>query len=434
MISNIITNKSIKVVHINSHLNGGAGRAVCRIHESLIKNGVDSYILHLDNDNDKLNHRVLSEYDRSFKKPLPKPGFFQKQKNSIKYRFKKYFGIEFKEKREKIEDSFNLMYDSLQCEIATLPFSDCNILDNPMVKDADIIHFHWIARMIDYPTFFRYNDKPVVWTFHDMNPFQGLFHYRGDEYINSPIAAKLNKKTLAIKQKSIRKRRSELIISTPSIWLLKQAKNSKVFKNIQGYSIANPIDDEFFHFVAKPDLKNILGIPEINRVFLFVANAINEPRKGFDLLLAALNKISFTDVTLLVLGKAENIQTENLDIRLLGNISDDNKLMEYYSLADAFIIPSREDNLPNVMLESFACGTPVIGFPIGGIKEHVIDYQTGLLAKDISSDALAECIKQFSLNHHRFNRDWIKNYAKENFGEDVVAHKYIDVYNQILKR
>ena len=423
MISNIITNKSVKVVHINSHLNGGAGRAVCRIHESLIKNGVDSYILHLDNDNDKLNHRVLSEYDRSFKKPLPKPGFFQKQKNSIKYRFKKYFGIEFKEKREKIEDSFNLMYDSLQCEIATLPFSDCNILDNPMVKDADIIHFHWIARMIDYPTFFRYNDKPVVWTFHDMNPFQGLFHYRGDEYINSPIAAK-----------SIRKRRSELIISTPSIWLLKQAKNSKVFKNIQGYSIANPIDDEFFHFVAKPDLKNILGIPEINRVFLFVANAINEPRKGFDLLLAALNKISFTDVTLLVLGKAENIQTENLDIRLLGNISDDNKLMEYYSLADAFIIPSREDNLPNVMLESFACGTPVIGFPIGGIKEHVIDYQTGLLAKDISSDALAECIKQFSLNHHRFNRDWIKNYAKENFGEDVVAHKYIDVYNQILKR
>jgi hypothetical protein len=142
-----------------------------------------------------------------------------------------------------------------------------------------------------------------------------------------------------------------------------------------------------------------------------VANSINEPRKGFDLLLDALNKISFTDVTLLVLGKAENIQTENLDVRLLGNISDDKKLMEYYSLADAFIIPSREDNLPNVMLESFACGTPVIGFPIGGIKEHVIDYKTGLLAKDISSDALAECIKQFSLNHHRFNRDWIKNYA-----------------------
>ena len=86
------------------------------------------------------------------------------------------------------------------------------------------------------------------------------------------------------------------------------------------------------------------------------------------------------------------------------------------------------------MLESFACGTPVIGFPIGGIKEHVIDYKTGLLAKDISSDALAECIKQFSLNHHSFNRDWIKNYTKENFGEDEVAHKYIAVYNQILKR
>ena len=119
--------------------------------------------------------------------------------------------------------------------------------------------------------------------------------------------------------------------------MLQQAKNSKVFKNIQGFSIANPIGDEFFHFIAKPDLKNMMGIPENNRVFLFVANAINEPRKGFDLLLAALNKISFTDVTLLVLGKAENIQTENLDIRLLGNISDDNKLMEYYSLFKSIV-------------------------------------------------------------------------------------------------
>jgi glycosyltransferase involved in cell wall biosynthesis len=108
-------------------------------------------------------------------------------------------------------------------------------------------------------------------------------------------------------------------------------------------------------------------------------------------------------------------QTKNLDIRLLGNISDDKKLMEYYSLADAFIIPSREDNLPNVMLESFACGTPVIGFPIGGVNEHVIDYQTGLLAKDISSDALAECIKQFSLNHHLFNSLFIGQWLLNDF-------------------
>lgn len=431
----MINNLSIKVVHINSQLNGGAGRAAIRIHDALLKEGVDSYVLHLDSNNDNLNPRIHSERDRGVQvSTSPTISFFKKQKNRVKRRLKKYFGIELKEERENIADSFNIIYDSLQCEVASLPYSDYDILNNPIVKDADIIHLHWVSRMVDYPTFFKFDKKPVVWTFHDMNPFQGLFHYRGDEQRNSPIADKLNKMVLAIKQKSIKRRKSELMIATPSKWLLEETKKTKLFKNIQGYSIANPINSEFFEFRSNQDFRKSMGIPENNRVFLFAANSINEPRKGFDLLLSALQKISFTNLTLLILGKAENIQIENLDVRLLGNISDDKQLMEYYSLADAFIIPSREDNLPNVMLESFACGTPVIGFPIGGVKEHVMDYQTGLLAKDISIEALAECIEQFISNHHRFNRDNIKNYAKENFGEDVIAHKYMNLYNQILHR
>jgi glycosyltransferase involved in cell wall biosynthesis len=84
------------------------------------------------------------------------------------------------------------------------------------------------------------------------------------------------------------------------------------------------------------------------------------------------------------------------------------------------------------MLESFACGTPVIGFPIGGLKEHVIDWQTGLLSKEVNSESLTECINIFTGNKRRFNREVVKKYAKEYFGEEVIVEKYINVYCQIL--
>ena len=106
-----------------------------------------------------------------------------------------------------------------------------------------------------------------------------------------------------------------------------------------------------------------------------------------------------------MLGAGENCFIPGIDIRKVGPINDNRKLVDYFSLADAFIIPSREDNLPNVMLESLACGTPVIGFPVGGIKEHVINFKTGLLADNISSESLAEAIEKFCKNQERFNSD-----------------------------
>ena len=54
-------------------------------------------------------------------------------------------------------------------------------------------------------------------------------------------------------------------------------------------------------------------------------------------------------------------------------------------LTDFFVIPSIEDNLPNTVMESLSCGTPVIGFNIGGIPDMVIHNKTGLLV-DINNE------------------------------------------------
>jgi len=266
-----------------------------------------------------------------------------------------------------------------------------------------------------------------------MNPFQGLFHYKGDKIKNKEISRDLDEMIRKVKQKAIKKSKSNLRLVTPSLWLLKEVRESIMFRKGKSCSIPYPIDTNIFNWQNKSELKKLNGIPENNIVFLFIAQAVNNYRKGFDLLAGAFEKLAGS-FTLLVLGEGKKIEIMGVDIRNLGSVTDNEKLRNYYSLADAFIIPSREDNLPNVMLESLACGTPVIGFPVGGIKEHVIDFETGLLAENMSSESLALAIDNFCKNKKRFKREVIREYAGEKFNEELIAGQYIKVYEKVLKK
>jgi len=426
---------ALKVVRISSSYSGGAGRAAYRIHEALLKNGVDSSFLTIDagGNKDLKNLIVQTVTPDAF---IKEPGFVQRQKNRFKFRIKKHLGIEIRnqeDQRKKVIEQFQNNRSRLDCEIATLPFSTINILENQLVEEADIIHLHWVANMFDYQKFFGKNKKPIVWTLHDMNVFQGLFHYKEDKVRNHEIVKDLDKKIYQIKRKALAERRSELVIVTPSEWLLNEVRNSSSFRKVASSYIPNPIDTTTFFREKDIDFKETNDIPSENSIFLFVVESVKIKRKGFDLLQEALRKMKFRAFTLFVLGNSNNLEIEGLDIRMIGTVNDNNTLRKYYSSVDAFIIPSREDNLPNVMLESLAVGTPVIGFPVGGIKEHIIDFKTGLLTENISSDSLAKTIAKFCENKQQFNSEEIQNYAKEKFDEGYVAEEYIKVYSKLLK-
>ena len=418
--------KIINVVHIGSYSTGGAGRAAYRIHEALSKNGVNSTFLSLDSaifkeSNDELNDLIQSR-SLSFK---------QRQKDRIRFRLKKHFGIE-SNPEKKITLEFNLLSPKLDCELASLPFSEYNIWENPIVKNADIIHLHWVVKMLDYPSFFENNKNPVVWTLHDMNPFQGLFHYKEDQESNSEIADNLDRKIYAIKKGAVHKRKAKLIIVSPSKWLLNEALYSNAFKKIPGNYIPYPLDTTLFSPKIDSNFKIENEIPEKNAVLLFVSESANNHRKGLDLLIEALKSLKQFPITLLILGNSDSLKIDGIDIRKLGSIKEDGNLAYYYSNSDAFILPSREDNLPNVMLESFACGTPVIGFSIGGVKEHIIDYETGLLVKEMNSDSLAKTIQIFCKKKKVFKSEQIRKYAIDHFSEKFIANKYLSVYYSLL--
>lgn len=437
----------LKVVHISTFRSGGAGRAAYRIHEALLKSGVDSSFLTLEDlGADCANS--FSFYYHLYGDSGKQPNFIERQKNRIRFRIKKHLNIIIKSKKDKereermkIREERKILFgqlatigDSLDCEVASLPFSSVDILQNTIVKQADIIHLHSVGGMLDYPSFFINNKRPVVWTVHDMNPFQGLFHYKRDEVKNKEISGDLDEMVRKIKQKVIKKSKSNLWLVTPSLWLLKEVRESNTFRTVKSCSIHYPLNTDIFNLQNKNELKRLNGIPKSNVVFLFIAQAVNNYRKGFDLLTGAIEKLRRKSVTLLVLGESEKFEITGVDIRNLGSVNDDECLSRYYSLADAFIIPSREDNLPNVILESLACGTPVIGFPVGGIKEHVINFETGLLADNISTESLAKAIEKFCMNQERFKREVIRNYAEKKYNEELIATQYIKVYEKLMKK
>ena len=425
---------TFKVVHLNTSLLGGAGRAVNRLHIALLKNDVQSSLLNFDSSLD-FNQKIYKKKITFFSfVPLRLKTFLQRQKNNFLHCFKKYLGFQILGYRERRIGLFNKIYGELDCEFASLPFSEYNILNNPLVKEADIIHLHWVAGMVDYESFFKFNDKPIVWTLHDMNPFQGIFHYKDDELRNFVISGKLDEKLRKLKETAIGKRKSNLYVVAPSNWLLFEAKKSKAFSDINGFCISNTVDTILFTFQKQNSFKKNNNIPDNNFIFLFAANSVKIHRKGFDLLIESLLKIKFTSFTLLVLGANAFTFPSSLNVIYLGIENEDNNLINYYSVSDAFILPSREDNLPNVLLESLACGTPVIGFSVGGIKEHIVDYKTGLLAKEINAQALSQVIEEFCINKHRFDREYIKNYAIENFSERLIANKYKNLYNDIINK
>lgn len=420
----------MKIVHISTFSRGGAGIAAFRIHQALLKNGIDSHFICLD---EPPPGSSISRIKLSEQKKVKKENLLNVLKAKIKWRLKYHFNYNIISQKEKVTNEFASLYPNLKCEIASLPFSEYDILQDPLVETADIIHLHWINGLVDYTTFFKESDKPVIWTLHDMNPFQGIFHYKNDEIKNEAIAHSFNRKVLNLKCRSIRNRKSDLVVVTPSKWILEAAVNSKVFKYIDKYYIPYSLNMAIFEPKQNNSLKASLNILAAKTVFLFVAQNTHNWRKGFDLLVNALKKINQKNITLLVIGNSDSLIIPDKQIIFLGTIEDHEILSNYYSISDALILPSREDNLPNVMLESIACGIPVISFDVGGMAEVIKNDFNGLKAKKIDADELTNVLNYFIKTKINFSREAIRNFALENFSEDLIAKKYKDVYKKLLK-
>lgn len=408
-----------KVLHITTSNRGGAGIAALRLHNALREQGVASaYIsrdLTIDYDGKVIDDTSFDYY---------RPSLLQRLKTKIK-RMLVPTSV------EKLQQRFASLEPSLDCEIATMPFSALVLASHTLVKEATVLNLHWISGILDYPSFFRTINKPLVWTLHDMNPFMGLFHYKNDAVKNGN-ALQLTSEIAAIKKTAMAYITRGAVIS-PSQWLLDEAIDSGCFSHFSvAKVIRNGVDLSVFKISKDKELlREQYGITKEDKVLLFVAGDLDNYRKGFDVLQEALELIAI-DITLLTLGKGEvNTQNKRVKIVPLGFVKEASKISEAYGMADLFVLPSREDNLPNTMLESLASGTPVVSFNAGGMMEHIKGYN-GIIVKEHTPSALATAIEHYFISENHHSSQDIRAYAEVHFNYKKQAEDYMSVYTSLL--
>ena len=88
------------------------------------------------------------------------------------------------------------------------------------------------------------------------------------------------------------------------------------------------------------------------------------------------------------------------------------------------MLPALEDNLPNVVIESLCCGTPVVGFNIGGMPDMIEDGVNGRLAKDISAEGLLASLNDVLNNGVSKTSGQISQHARNTYSQSHQAEMF----------
>ncbi|NJP06847.1 MAG: glycosyltransferase [Chloroflexaceae bacterium] len=336
-------------------------------------------------------------------------------------------------------------------EIVTLDRSGYGTAPLDQFPPGDVINLHWVARFIDGPAFFRAlpPQRSVVWTLHDMAPFTGGCHYDNGcgryrqscgacPQLGSQREHDLSRRIWLSRQASYRHLLpGQLHLVTPSRWMAQEAERSSLFANIPVVAIPNSLDTETFAPRDQHAARDMLGIAQDDRVILFSADSVSNRRKGFSLLIEAFAGLN-PDPRLLLLSVGSAPPPLDSPIRQLhlGSIDQERIQSMVYSAADLLVIASLQDNLPNTVMESLACGTPVVGFHVGGIAEMVRPGQTGLLVPAGDSAGLRAAIMTL-LDHPEARASMsqqCRQIALHEYTLEVQARRYYALYQQLYEQ
>ena len=302
-------------------------------------------------------------------------------------------------------------------------------------KEADIIHLHWVNQgMISLSCLKRMikDGKKIVWTLHDEWPYLGICHYRGEcqetECRNCPLLpGNLAHKHYLRKQELYKK--GNITFVGCSQWITERAQQA--LPETKVVHINNCIPHNIFRHIDQQEARKKLGLPLDKKIILFCSQNLNDERKGFAYLQQALNQLTIHNSQFIIKDSPSPLgDTEGgLSTVCIGKggryISSPEEMATMYAAADVFVIPSLQDNLPNTIAEAMSCGTPCVGFNVGGIPEMIDHQQNGYVAKYKDVTDLAEGIC-YVLSHDM--REAALHKASSAYGETHVAQNYINVY------
>jgi glycosyltransferase involved in cell wall biosynthesis len=294
--------------------------------------------------------------------------------------------------------------------------------------------------------------SPVAWTLHDMWAITGgcAHAFTCQKYITgcdhscqckwpmSNQARHLAKHNWQLRANVYRELKNVVFV-TPSRWLSGECRKG-LLKDKQVHTIPNGLDLEEFYPIPKVTARESLGVPAHSFAVLFSAAWLSDTHKGFIYLVHAMNKLvkDYPGIWLITIGEAEgkdffgNIKFRHTH---LGRISDSHLMRLVYSVADVYALPSLAENFPNTLVEALACGTPCVGFDVGGVSEIIRPGETGFLAQPENSESLAHSLHQvldLDLDEWQALSQRCRQVAEAEYSLDLYTRRHMDLFESLL--
>jgi len=418
----------MNVLHISlSDIRGGASIAAYRQHRALIGAGVDS--------------RMLVAFKESHDDTVE---LYMRPQDNLKKTKRLVDRVRFDYRKR-----YRLRYDRVFNQAFSFPDSVMPFKWPEISSHTDVVNIHMASGFLHLKKFIGSipAEIPLVFTMHDMNAFTGGCHYSFEcerfvsgcgncPFLNSPSRNDLSSKISRIKKRAYDGRPKEKIVFVgDSRWIEQQAKKSSLLSGMTTRVIHYGVDIDIFKPIDKSLAKHALGIPPGVKTILFVSENINDPRKGFSLLVDAFGKMKQRDhVRLLSVGRNPPTLIAGLPSIHFGMIQNERFLSLIYNTADVFVAPSVYEAFGQTALEAQSCGVPVVAFDTGGLKDIVEHQKTGLLCDWKSVEGLAQAMDRL-LNEDRLRLDYGKNarlMTETGFSMEKNAREYMGLYHQLI--
>ena len=377
--------ESVKVVHFVSFAGqGGAGRAALRLHRQLLKSGWNS----------RMNSLEVSSLPASENITVTSPKIFPR----------------FSRLLEKIFSIGVPRYEGNNWSSGMFGWISIRQLRSSI--QADVIILYWVGAgflsLLTIGILMRLG-KPVVWRLSDMWPFTGGCHYsRGCSrfqsqcgrcpYIKSRFI--IDRSLIVMILKNLLWKSDRLTVICPSHWMANKVLTSSLFSSAKIEVVPTGVDTNVFAPIGDMPAadKSVLDSAVLQSDFklLFVADGgLSSERKGGHLIreIHAYLQKSLPNLLISIIVIGGDNKFVDGGIFSLGRIASDASLASWYRTCSVLICPFDEDNLPNVILESMACGTPPVVFNQGGACEAVVHGQTGLLVNEHTAIGMARSVQ-----------------------------------------
>lgn len=392
-----------KVVHINTFCSGGAAKACARINHAMYDAGMDSRML-------VLYKTIPDDLITDLRKELPLIEHLY-----LKIKNRNYTDL-LKFKNRNNDELFSL-YRSVW-----------NVNRHSLVKQAEVIHLHWVAGLLDFDSFFRSipDSKKIIFTLHDHYPFSGGPHYPNPCFDSGKWIQLIDRNRFFLNELY---KKHHIQFVGPSRYIIDHLMKSGLGNSGNCSVIKNPVDPTIFKELNREALRKKYGFGTNDKVLLYVNENFKYRRKNFSYFKSIYPILIENGYKILICGDRIKDEQKNKNIVQIGYVKDDHELANIYNVADVLLFTSTDDNLPNTISESLCCGTPVVAFNTGGIGEMIDVINNGsLLPKDAEPQIYIDAVKELFLKS--IDRKSISKTAQAIYSPRNAAKAYSEFYSK----